>query len=135
MKWRLAMRIASLPDENGQMKGEWNPGLSNKHQTSRPVHKKRWEDEINEFLEPEEIEETKGNEIKNRTHGSKWPKNRGRWKAMESDYASTAAVASADSLHSRRCPPQDPTRTLPERREVGRLRGGEHCEATHQGPD
>ena len=60
MKWRLGqMRIASLPDER----------LSTMHKTYRPVGrpKKRWEDEINEndFLKPEENEETKGNEIKN----------------------------------------------------------------------
>ena len=36
-----------------------NPCL--KHQTNRPVErpKKRWEDEINDFLKPEEIEEGK----------------------------------------------------------------------------
>ena len=45
---------------------EWNPGLSTKHQTNRTVGrpKERWEDEINDFLKPEETEETKGNEIK-----------------------------------------------------------------------
>ena len=29
---------------------------------------------------------------------------------MESEYAMTAAAASGDSVHSRRCPPQDPIR-------------------------
>ena len=45
---------------------------------NRPVGrpKKRWEDEINDFLKPEEIEETKGNEMKN---------NDTRWKAMETE--------------------------------------------------
>ena len=38
--------------------------------------KKRWEDDINELLKPEETEETKGNEIKNNDtcHGSKLQK-------------------------------------------------------------
>ena len=70
MKWRVAMRIASLPDERWAKKAEkWNPGFSTKHHTNRPVGrpKKRWEDEINDFLKPEETEETKGNEIKNDT--------------------------------------------------------------------
>ena len=38
MKWRLAIRIASLPDERRTKKAaKWNPGLSTKHQTNRPV--------------------------------------------------------------------------------------------------
>ena len=57
MNWRLAVRIASLPDERwAKNAAEWNSGLSIKHQTYRPVErpKKRWEDEINNFLKPEE---------------------------------------------------------------------------------
>ena len=87
MKWRLAMRIASHPDERWAKKAaEWNPGLSIKHQIYSPVGrpKKRWEDEINEFLKPEETEETKGNEIKNDTW-IKMAKHRERCKAMESE--------------------------------------------------
>ena len=60
MKWRLAMRIASLPDQRWAKKAAtWNPGLSTKHQTNRPVGrpKKRWEDKINDFLKPEETED------------------------------------------------------------------------------
>ena len=48
MKWRLAMRIASLPKERWVRKAaEWNPGLSTKIKTCRAVErpKKRWEDE------------------------------------------------------------------------------------------
>ena len=62
MKWRLAMRIASLSDARWAKKAaECNPGLSIKHQTYTPVGrpKKRWQDEINEFLKPEETEETR----------------------------------------------------------------------------
>ena len=63
----MPMGIASLPDKRWTMNAaEWNPGLSTKHQTNRTVGrpKERWEDEINDFLKPEETEETKGNEIK-----------------------------------------------------------------------
>ena len=52
LKWRLAVRIASEPDERWTEKAaEWN-SLSIKHQTYRPVGrpKKRWEDEINELI-------------------------------------------------------------------------------------
>ena len=46
---------------------KWNPGLSVGCKASRAVGRprKRWEDDINEFLKPEETEETKGNGLKN----------------------------------------------------------------------
>ena len=72
--------------------------------------KKRWEDEINEFLKPGETEEMQGNEIKNNDTWIKVAKNRENGKEMDSEYAITAAAASGDSVHSRRCPPQDPSR-------------------------
>ena len=90
MKLRLAMRTAPLPDERGARKAaKWNPGLSTKHQTNRAVGrpKKRWEDEIDDFLKPAETEETKGNEIESNDTCLKEAKNRERWKAMETDYA------------------------------------------------
>ena len=96
MKWRVAMRLASLPDERwAKRAAEWNPGLSIKHQIYRPVGrpKKRWEDEINDFLKPEETEETKGNEVfKNNGTMLKVAKNRERWKAMETGYAVAASL-------------------------------------------
>ena len=90
IKWRLAMRTASVPDERWAKKAaQWNPGLSIKHKTCRSVGgrpKKGWEDEMNDFLKPEETEATSGNERKNDT----WitaATNRERWKEMESEYA------------------------------------------------
>ena len=68
MKWRLTIKIASMPDERWTKKtAKWNPGLSTIYQTNRPVGrpKKRWEDEISEFLKPEETETTEENEMKN----------------------------------------------------------------------
>ena len=62
------MRIASLPEERWTSKIiEWNPGLDNKIKTNRSVGRprKRWEDDINEFLKPEETEDAKGNDLKN----------------------------------------------------------------------
>ena len=82
------------------------------HQTNRPVgrQKKRWDDEINDFLKPEETEETKGNDKKNNDTWIQVAKHRQRWKAVESEYAKTAAAVSVDSVHSRKNPPQDPVR-------------------------
>ena len=68
LKWRMAMRIASLPKERWVRKAaEWNPGFSTKTKTCGAVGrpKRRWEDEINDFLKPEETEATKGNDKKN----------------------------------------------------------------------
>ena len=71
LKLRIAMRIASLPEERWTSKIiEWNFGLDNKIKTNRSVGRprKRWEDDINEFSRPEETEETKGNDLKKQLH-------------------------------------------------------------------
>ena len=68
MKWMMAKRVASLPEERWTGKIiEWNPGLDNKIKTNRCVGRprKRWEDDINEFWRPEETDDTKGNDLKN----------------------------------------------------------------------
>ena len=51
----------------GKESGKWILGLSTKTRTYRATGrpKKRWEEEINEFLKPDETETTKGNEMKN----------------------------------------------------------------------
>ena len=62
------MRVASLPDERWVVKAaEWYPELNTKYKTYRAVGrpKGRWEDEITEFLKPEETETTTGNDLKN----------------------------------------------------------------------
>ena len=56
MKWRLAMRIATSPNERWFIKAaEWNPELSSKCRTNRAIGRprKRREDDINEFLKLE----------------------------------------------------------------------------------
>ena len=48
MKWRLAMRIATSPNERWLIKAaEWNPELSSKYRTNKSIGRprKRWEDE------------------------------------------------------------------------------------------
>ena len=56
MKWKLALRIATSPSERWLKKAaEWNPDLSSRYRTNRAVGRprKRWEDDINEFLKQE----------------------------------------------------------------------------------
>ena len=53
MKWRLALRTATPPSERWFIKAtEWNPELSSTYRTNRAIGRprKRWEDDINEFL-------------------------------------------------------------------------------------
>ena len=58
MKWRLAMRIVLSPNERWLIKAAgWNPELSSKYRTNRSIGRprKRWEDDINEFLKQIEV--------------------------------------------------------------------------------
>ena len=77
--------------QNGQKKrraAKWNPGLSIGCKASRAVGRPRksWEDDINQFLKPEETEETKGNKLKNNDTSIMVAKDQKRWKDMEEDY-------------------------------------------------
>ena len=60
LKWRMASRIALLPKERWTSKiFDWHPGLDNRIKTRRMVGrpKRRWEDDINEFLKPGKVKE------------------------------------------------------------------------------
>ena len=70
-KWRMAKRRAPLPDERwSRTTAEWDPGLDNCIKTHRSVGRprKRWEDEINEFIKTEETSESNGNDLINKDH-------------------------------------------------------------------
>ena len=43
----------------------------------------RWEDDINQFLKPEETEETKGNDLKNNDTWMQVAEDQIRWREME----------------------------------------------------
>ena len=52
-KWKLALRIATSPSERWlKNAAEWNPDLSSRYRSNRAIGRprKRWEDDINEFL-------------------------------------------------------------------------------------
>ena len=61
MKWKLALRIATSPRDKWLRKvANWNPELSTRYRINRAIgrSRKRWEDDINEFLK-QELEDTK----------------------------------------------------------------------------
>ena len=88
MKWRLAMRLASLPEERWVMKSAgWNPELSTKYKTYRAVGspKKRWDDEINDFLSPERTEDEISNVERNNNEWVKAAKDQEGWKKWKTN--------------------------------------------------
>ena len=85
MKWRLALSIAqSLNDRWLKKAAEWNPELSSKYWTNRAIGRprKRWADDINEFLKVEENETENSAESENNSW-IKAAKDRGKWILLE----------------------------------------------------
>ena len=83
MKKRLALRIASLPSERWIVKAaKGNPELSSRYKTYRAIGRprRRWEDDINEFLKLKENETENSTENDNKYNKS-WIKAAKRpWK-------------------------------------------------------
>ena len=64
----MARRIVSLPGEKWAKKiFDWHPGLDDKIKKQRMVGRprRRWEDDINEFLKPDETKEKAKYDLKN----------------------------------------------------------------------
>ena len=94
MKCKLALRIATSPSDRWlRNAADWNPELSTRYRTNRAIGRlrKRWEDDINEFLK-QDFEDTKDpNESNNQTNKT-WistAKDRGKWAPPEEDYIMT----------------------------------------------
>ena len=95
LKWRLALRIASLPSEGWIVKvAEWNLELSSRCKTYRANGrpKRRWEYDINEFLKLKDNETENSTESYNKYNKSliKAATDRGRWTLSENDYTMIA---------------------------------------------
>ena len=94
MKWKLALRIATSPSERWLKKAaEWNPEMSSRYMTNRAIGRprKRWEDDINEFLKQEFEENKNPIESSNQTNKT-WiniAKGRRRWALLEETYTMT----------------------------------------------
>ena len=96
MKWKLALRIATSPSERWLKKAaEWNRDLSSRCNTNRAIGRprKRWEDDINDFLKQvlEEKENEDPIERRNQTNNN-WinrAKDWRRWALLEGKYTMT----------------------------------------------
>ena len=89
-KWRMARRIISLPEKRWNRRVfNWHPGLDNnikaRRQVGRP--KRRWEDDLNEFVK---IEEGHGNDrydLKNNNNWMKEIEDYKKWKENEEKFS------------------------------------------------
>ena len=106
MKWRLAMRIATSQTERWLTKAaEWNPELSSKYWTNRSIgrRRKRWEDDINEFLK--QIEDETENLTESSNHINKncmnTAKDRGKWTLLEQNYTKSSVTRTRSNSQDR----------------------------------
>ena len=90
MKWKLALRIATSPSERWLKKAaEWNPELSSRYRTNRAIGrpKKRWEDDINDFLKQNLDEKENEEPIERKSQNNNiWiniAKDRKEWTRLE----------------------------------------------------
>ena len=93
MKWKLALRIATSPNERWLKKAaEWSLDLSSRYKTHRAIKRprKRWEDDINDFLKQVLEEKENGNPIERSNQTNKnWiniAKDWGRSTLLEGNY-------------------------------------------------
>ena len=89
MKWRLAVRVASHPEQRLTKKAAaWNPGPWIEAKASRRVGrpKKIRKDDINQFVKLDETEEPRGSDLKNNDTWLKAAKGQKIWREMETDY-------------------------------------------------
>ena len=91
MKWKLALRIATSLSERWLKKAaEWNPDLSSRYKTNRAIGRprKRWEDDINDFLKQVLEENEDPIERRNQTNNN-WiniAKDWRRWALLAGKY-------------------------------------------------
>ena len=93
MKWKLALRIATSPSERWIKKAaEWNPELSSRYWTNRTIGrpKKRWEDDINDFLKQNHDERKTEEPLERKNqNNSTWiniASDRKEWTRLEEKY-------------------------------------------------
>ena len=98
MQRKLALRIATSPGERWMKKAaEWNPEVSSRYRTNRAIGRprKRWEDDINDFLkqtlEEKEKDEPIERKIQNKNIWINTAKDWNEWARLEEKYTSQNA--------------------------------------------
>ena len=89
-KWRMARRIITLPAKKlNRRVFNWHPGLDNtiraRRQVGRP--KRRWEDDLNEFMKTEEGHEKERYALKNNNSWMKEIEDYKKWKENEEKFS------------------------------------------------
>ena len=109
------MRIATSPSERWLINAaEWNPELSSKYRTNRATGRprKRWEDDINEFLKQVEEETENLTESSNQINKT-WintAKDRGRWTLLEENYTTNSEGRHENNTKTKRNSHEMPAR-------------------------
>ena len=112
MKWRLALRIASVPSERWLVKScrmETRTQLKIQDQQSNWETRSKCEDDINEFLKFE-VNATEKSEESDNKSWIKAAKDRGRWILLEKDFAMTAEERYESNARARRNTQSRPAR-------------------------
>ena len=100
------MRIATSQSERWLIEvAEWNPELSSKYRTNISIGRprKRWEDDINEFLKQVEEETENLTESSNQIKKT-WintAKDRGTWTQLEENFAKNSVTRTRRNSHNR----------------------------------
>ena len=100
-------KIRCWPSERWLIKAaEWNPELSSQFRTNRSIGRprKRWEDDINEFLKQVEDETENLTESSNQINKN-WintAKDCGRWTLLEGNYSTNSEGRHENNTRTRR---------------------------------
>ena len=92
MKWRMARRIITLPEKRWNRRVfNWHPGLDNnikaRRQVGRP--KRRWEDDLNEYMKTEEGHEEDRYDLRNNNSWMNEIEDYQKWKENEEKFSKT----------------------------------------------
>ena len=90
LKWRMERRIISLPEKRWTRRVfEWHPGLDKSIRTRRQVGrpKRRWEDDLNEFMNTEEGQEKAKHDLMNNNSWMNEIKDYKKWKGNEEKFS------------------------------------------------
>ena len=89
-KWRMARRIITLPEKRWNRRVfNWHPGLDSNTRARRQVGrpKRRWEDDLNEFMKTEEGQDGERNDLKNNNSWMKGIEDYKKWKENQEKFS------------------------------------------------